>query len=114
MGNFQNLHFFFFLVIPDYHCPKMLIVSGSISLGSKGSSNLCLTGFLLPSALSITIRLDAFKVIDDPFGSGKKIGIIKALNPDLSIIHGYAADRYGNTILCQGDSIVDEYSALGQ
>jgi acyl CoA:acetate/3-ketoacid CoA transferase beta subunit len=54
---------------------------------------------------------DAFKVIDDPFGSGKKIGVIKALNPDLSIIHGYAADRYGNTILCQGDSIVDEYSA---
>jgi len=44
---------------------------------------------------------DAFKVIEDPFGSGKKIGIIKALNPDLSIIHGYAADRYGNTILCQ-------------
>ena len=55
---------------------------------------------------------DAFKVIDDPFGSGKKIGIIKALNPDLSIIHGWAADRYGNTILCQSDSIVDEYSAL--
>jgi len=43
--------------------------------------------------------------------AGKKIGVIKALNPDLSIIHGYAADRYGNTILCQGDSIVDEYSA---
>jgi len=42
----------------------------------------------------------------------KKIGVIKALNPDLSIIHGYAADCYGNTILCQGDSIVDEYSAL--
>ena len=73
------------------------------------------TGFIpTKSMMGTTIEednKDAFKVIDDPFGSGKKIGIIKALNPDLSIIHGYAADRYGNTILCQGDSIVDEYSA---
>ena len=73
------------------------------------------TGFIpTKSMMGTTIAEDnkeAFKVIDDPFGSGKKIGIIKALNPDLSIIHGYAADRHGNTILCQGDSIVDEYSA---
>ena len=73
------------------------------------------TGFIpTKSMMGTTIAEDnkeAFKVIDDPFGSGKKIGIIKALNPDLSIIHGYAADRCGNTILCQGDSIVDEYSA---
>ena len=74
------------------------------------------TGFIpTKSMMGTTIaedNKDAFKVIDDPFGSGKKIGIIKALNPDLSIIHGWAADRYGNTILCQSDSIVDEYSAL--
>jgi len=42
---------------------------------------------------------DSFKVIDDPFGSGKRIGLLKALNPDISIIHGLAADRVGNTIL---------------
>lgn len=41
----------------------------------------------------------AFKVIDDPFGSGNKIGLLKALNPDISIVHGLAADREGNTIL---------------
>jgi acyl CoA:acetate/3-ketoacid CoA transferase alpha subunit/acyl CoA:acetate/3-ketoacid CoA transferase beta subunit len=74
------------------------------------------TGFIpTKSMIGTTIaedNKDAFKMIDDPFGSGKKIGVIKALNPDLSIIHGYAADRYGNTILCQGDSICDEYSAL--
>ena len=74
------------------------------------------TGFLpTKSMMGTTIaedNKDSFKVIDDPFGSGQKIGIIKALNPDLSIIHGYAADQYGDTILCQGDSIVDEYSAL--
>ena len=42
---------------------------------------------------------ESFKVIDDPFGSGKKIGLLKALNPEISIIHGLAADREGNTIL---------------
>lgn len=42
---------------------------------------------------------DSFQTIDDPFDSGKKIGIVKALLPDLSIVHGCIADRYGNTIL---------------
>ena len=42
---------------------------------------------------------DSFTVIDDPFGSGRKIGLLKALNPDISIIHGVTADRAGNTIL---------------
>jgi acyl CoA:acetate/3-ketoacid CoA transferase alpha subunit/acyl CoA:acetate/3-ketoacid CoA transferase beta subunit len=42
---------------------------------------------------------DFFKVIDDPFGSGRRIGLIRALNPELSLIHGVAADRAGNTIL---------------
>jgi acyl CoA:acetate/3-ketoacid CoA transferase alpha subunit/acyl CoA:acetate/3-ketoacid CoA transferase beta subunit len=42
---------------------------------------------------------NAFTVIDDPFGTGKKIGLLKALNPDISIVHGVAADREGNTIL---------------
>jgi acyl CoA:acetate/3-ketoacid CoA transferase alpha subunit/acyl CoA:acetate/3-ketoacid CoA transferase beta subunit len=41
---------------------------------------------------------DSFMVIDDPFGSGRKIGLLKALNPDLSIIHAWAADHEGNAV----------------
>lgn len=41
----------------------------------------------------------AFTVIDDPFGSGNPIGLLQALHPDISIVHGLAADREGNTIL---------------
>ena len=41
----------------------------------------------------------AFRRSDDPFGSGSKIGLLKALNPDISIVHGLAADQEGNTIL---------------
>jgi acyl CoA:acetate/3-ketoacid CoA transferase alpha subunit/acyl CoA:acetate/3-ketoacid CoA transferase beta subunit len=99
---------------PEHDVPNEIWSLGGISqrlfAGAMG------TGFLpTKSMMGTTIaedNKDSFKVIDDPFDSSKQIGIIKALNPDLSIIHGYAADRYGNTILCQGDSIVDEYSAL--
>ena len=41
---------------------------------------------------------ESFREIEDPFGEGKA-KVVKALNPDLSLIHGWAADRYGNTII---------------
>jgi acyl CoA:acetate/3-ketoacid CoA transferase alpha subunit len=41
----------------------------------------------------------AFKVVEDVFGSGEKIGLIKSICPDISIIHGWAADSMGNVIL---------------
>ena len=42
---------------------------------------------------------DSFKIAQDPFGTDEKIGLIKALNPDISIIHGWAADPQGNVIM---------------
>jgi acyl CoA:acetate/3-ketoacid CoA transferase alpha subunit/acyl CoA:acetate/3-ketoacid CoA transferase beta subunit len=42
----------------------------------------------------------AFKVVEDVFGSGEKIGLIKSICPDISITHGWAADPMGNVILC--------------
>ncbi|MEK7681233.1 MAG: CoA-transferase, partial [Chloroflexota bacterium] len=41
---------------------------------------------------------DAYSAVDDPFGSGGRVGVVKALQPDVSIVHGWAADPYGNTI----------------
>jgi acyl CoA:acetate/3-ketoacid CoA transferase alpha subunit/acyl CoA:acetate/3-ketoacid CoA transferase beta subunit len=41
----------------------------------------------------------SFKAIEDPFGSGEKVGLVRALVPDLSIIHGCVADQDGNTIM---------------
>jgi len=41
----------------------------------------------------------AFRVVDDLFGSGEKIGLIKSICPDISIVHGWAADDLGNVIL---------------
>jgi acyl CoA:acetate/3-ketoacid CoA transferase alpha subunit/acyl CoA:acetate/3-ketoacid CoA transferase beta subunit len=41
---------------------------------------------------------DSFTKIPDPFGSGKQIGLVKSLEPDISLVHVLAADRYGNAI----------------
>jgi acyl CoA:acetate/3-ketoacid CoA transferase alpha subunit/acyl CoA:acetate/3-ketoacid CoA transferase beta subunit len=41
----------------------------------------------------------AIRVVEDVFGSGEQIGLIKSLCPDISIVHGWAADPMGNVIL---------------
>jgi len=42
---------------------------------------------------------DSFKVTTDPFDESVKIGVVKALVPDISFIHGCVADAEGNVIL---------------
>jgi acyl CoA:acetate/3-ketoacid CoA transferase alpha subunit/acyl CoA:acetate/3-ketoacid CoA transferase beta subunit len=54
------------------------------------------------SVLGSSIAADnaaSFKTMEDPFGSGAKVGLASALLPDISIIHGCVADSEGNTIL---------------
>lgn len=65
-----------------------------------GALNLpyAVTRSIIGSSLAEENRAN-FKVAFDPFGSGKKIGLVKALNPDVSIIHGWAADEQGNVIM---------------
>ncbi len=41
----------------------------------------------------------AFKVIDNPFGGQGQIGLLKAFQPDVTMVHGAVADTSGNTIL---------------
>ena len=41
----------------------------------------------------------AFAVIDDPFVSGERIGLMSALRPDIALVHSAAADRCGNTVI---------------
>lgn len=42
---------------------------------------------------------EAFVESTDPFFGGDKIGLLKALHPDVALVHGWAADRNGNLIL---------------
>lgn len=41
----------------------------------------------------------AFLELEDPFAAGGKVGVVQALNPDISIVHGCVADAEGNVIL---------------
>lgn len=60
------------------------------------------TGFLpMKSMLGTTMEVenkDTFMVMEDPFGSGRKVALVKALNPDISFVHADAADEAGNAI----------------
>lgn len=40
-----------------------------------------------------------FAMLDDPFGPGERCAAVRALRPDLSIVHGCIADPAGNTVL---------------
>lgn len=57
----------------------------------------------------------SFREIDDPFEKGKSVGLLRAVNPDLSIVHGCAADEIGNTILAvpYGDDIWGSLASRG-
>jgi acyl CoA:acetate/3-ketoacid CoA transferase alpha subunit/acyl CoA:acetate/3-ketoacid CoA transferase beta subunit len=39
-----------------------------------------------------------FLAIDDPFGSGGRTGLVRALTPDVALFHAWAADRAGNVL----------------
>lgn len=54
------------------------------------------------SVLGSSIALDneaGFRTIEDPFESGKEVGLASALVPDISIVHACVADTNGNAIL---------------
>ncbi|HDM78525.1 MAG TPA: glutaconate CoA-transferase [Deltaproteobacteria bacterium] len=40
----------------------------------------------------------SFLIVDDPFQTGEKVGLVKPLQPDITIIHGLMADKEGNAI----------------
>jgi acyl CoA:acetate/3-ketoacid CoA transferase alpha subunit len=44
-------------------------------------------------------NLEAFCRMENPFAGEESIGILRALNPDISLAHGWAADLDGNTLL---------------
>jgi len=46
-----------------------------------------------------TENKDAFLSIPNPFGEGESANVVRALNPDIAIAHGWAADEDGNTII---------------
>jgi len=44
----------------------------------------------------IDLQPDVLRVIEDPFGSGRRVVACRALVPDVAIVHAHRADREGN------------------
>ncbi len=56
------------------------------------------TRSLIGSSMARENQAD-FKVMDNPFSGKGQIGMVRRLNPDITLVHGAVADRSGNTIL---------------
>ena len=55
---------------------------------------------------------ETFMVLPDPFESGKDVALVKSLNPDIAVVHAWAADRFGNTIVSPASPAVSWDSHL--
>ena len=55
------------------------------------------TRSILGSNMELDNREDFF-VLEDPFGKSGRIGLLRSLNPDVSLYHGLVADPQGNTL----------------
>lgn len=68
------------------------LMAGALGLGFMPTRSIQGTSLAEENAHS-------FKLISDPFEGNVEVGVVRALEPDVSLVHGCAADKYGNTIL---------------
>jgi acyl CoA:acetate/3-ketoacid CoA transferase alpha subunit/acyl CoA:acetate/3-ketoacid CoA transferase beta subunit len=78
---------------------SMLTFPLRLLAGAMGVPFLTTRSLLGSSMEEDNARSGDFIAADDPFGSEGRVGYVKALVPDVALIHGWAADRAGNLIL---------------
>jgi acyl CoA:acetate/3-ketoacid CoA transferase alpha subunit/acyl CoA:acetate/3-ketoacid CoA transferase beta subunit len=76
----------------SYLTLTMRLMAGAMGVPAFPTKSLC------GSSLEKENR-DAFFRMSDPFGSGESLNLVKALVPDISLVHGWAADSDGNTLI---------------
>jgi acyl CoA:acetate/3-ketoacid CoA transferase alpha subunit/acyl CoA:acetate/3-ketoacid CoA transferase beta subunit len=67
------------------------LMAGAMDMG-------CMTTKSMVGSSSAQGNRHSFKEIKDPFG-GQKLALVKALYPDIALVHGWAADCRGNVIM---------------
>lgn len=77
----------------DSTCPA---VYAALQAGQKGIPFIPLRGLLGTDLLA---NRDDWKVIDNPFSPGDPIVVLKAIRPDVALIHASLADRAGNVFV---------------
>lgn len=76
--------------IVDATCPAMM---AQFQAGEKGVPFAALRGIVGSDLLK---HRDDWTVMDNPFGNHDPIVLMKALNPDIAVLHAALADRAGN------------------
>lgn len=84
---------------------SLLLVAQRLAAGASGFP-FALTRSLVGSSMQDS---PDFMRIADPFGSGEQIGAARAIVPDVTIVHGLAADEQGNILISppfgEGDTV---------
>lgn len=88
---------------------SLLVLSQRLAAGAYGFP-FALTRSLHGSSME---RNASYRRIADPFGSQEDIGAVSALVPDITIVHGLAADEAGNILMSPpfGEADVAAYAA---
>ncbi|MEB2793537.1 MAG: CoA transferase subunit A [Caldisphaeraceae archaeon] len=73
------------------------VVAG-LRAGAQGIPFMPVRGILGSDLVRIHEKKGTWKVINDPF-TGEEIIAVKAIEPDVAIIHLHMADRYGNAVI---------------
>lgn len=74
---------------------SLLVLSQRLAAGAYGFP-FALTRSWKDSSMSGN---PSYRTVADPFGSGEQVGAVSALIPDVTIVHGLAADEQGNILL---------------
>lgn len=89
----------------------MLTIPQRLLAGAMGVPFLA-TRSLVGSTIGAEAERDGnFREIEDPFGSGRTVGLLRAYHPDIAFVHAWAADPAGNAI-CFGPLAENVYGAL--
>ncbi len=78
----------------------------ALRAGAYGIPFMPIRGVLGSDLVKIHEKLSTWKIIEDPF-SGERILAVKALRPDIAIIHVNYSDEYGNSVI-EGPRYEDE------
>lgn len=74
---------------------SLLVIAQRLAAAASGFP-FALTRSLAGSAMA---ESEDFLLIDDPFGTCRRVGAARAIVPDITIVHGLAADEQGNVLI---------------
>jgi acyl CoA:acetate/3-ketoacid CoA transferase alpha subunit len=78
---------------------SMLTFPLRLLAGAMGVPFLPTNSLLGSSMEEDNARAGDFMAVEDPFGGAGRVGYVRALVPDVALVHGWVADRAGNVII---------------